>query len=76
MLYLTRGVMSKILDSLKFTIKYLIYVSWIGILFMIMSYTMLILYPFKFINFIDNIANNILLYLSIEIDTTINKISE
>lgn len=68
--------MSKILDSLKFTIKYLIYVSWIGILFMIMSYTMLILYPFKFINFIDNIANNILLYLSIEIDTTINKISE
>lgn len=68
--------MSKILYSLKFTIKYLIYVSWIGILFMIMSYTMLILYPFKFINFIDNIANNILLYLSIEIDTTINKISE
>lgn len=68
--------MSKLLNSLKFVIKCLIYIPYVELLLVELSCVIFIFYPFGFIYFIDNIIDNISYYLLTKIDIIMNKLSD
>lgn len=68
--------MSKLLNLLKFVIKCLIYIPYVELLLIELSCIIFILYPFRFIYFIDNTIDNISYYLLTKIDIIMNKLSD